>query len=271
MAKDLIDLGQITRETLDQLDRGGRAESLPRSDQPTRGSAPEPPKPTARGSAETGDPAGPPQLHRSRSAGVPLEEAPEHFFDQHEWREFVSGCGSRQDALRRISYRENSSLVVLRRRVAEQPTVVGAKAREHEKIAHLGQRLVAGFLARVISGELVSTGMSPPSPARIQIPDELWLKLVPNFENGTAEGSRYFLTHIRIEAPSQVALTEPGMVKRIGAWLANRRAQRGNEMKKTLLHAARDEFAGDFTSRAFDAAYRDIYRRKRGRPRRPQG
>jgi hypothetical protein len=200
-----------------------------------------------------------------------LEEAPEHFFDQDGWSEFVSGCGSRQPALRQISHPEDSSFVAARQKAAEQLTPVGARARELERIAQLGQRLVADFLARLISGKLTATGMAPPSPERIGIPAELWPKLVPNFEAGTAEGSRYFFTHICITDACDVAPTEVGVVKRIAAWLTNRLEQHGDELKKTLLHAAREEFAEEFTNRAFDAAYREIYRRKRGRPRRSQG
>ena len=45
------------------------------------------------------------------------------------------------------------------------------------------------------------------------------------------------------------------VVKRLAAWLADRRAQRGDELKKTLLCAAREEFAEEFKNSAFDAAY----------------
>jgi len=61
------------------------------------------------------------------------------------------------------------------------------------------------------------------------------------------------------------------VVKRLAAWLADRRAQRGDELKKTLLCAAREEFAEEFKNSAFDAAYQSVYRRKQGRPRRSHG
>jgi hypothetical protein len=264
----LINLGQITRETLDQLTRAERDEVSAGSDQPTEGPEPESFGPRVHGDAETANQKKSPQLHGPRSADIPLEEAPEHFFDPTEWSEFVSSCGSRQDALRRISYPEPGFFVFARRQAAEQPTLVGARALEQERIAQIGQRIVADFCARLISGELEATGMAPPLPERRRPPGELWSMLVPNFEDGTAKGSGYFLTHVRVGKMSGVTPTEPATEKRIAVWIANRREQHGDELKKTLLVAIRDEFTEEVTSRAFDIAYRDIYRRKRGRPRR---
>jgi len=262
----LIDLGQITRETLDQLARAGRDEVYAWSDQPTEGPGPEPFGPSAHGDTETADQKQAPQLHGPSSADILLEEAPEHFFDPTEWSEFVSSCGSRQDALRRISYLEPDSFVLARRQAAEQPTLVGARALEQERLAQIGQRIVADFRARLISGELEATGMAPPLPERRRTPGELWSMVVPNFEDGTAKGSGYFLTHVRVGKMSGVTPTEPATEKRIAVWIANRREQHGDELKKTLLVAIRDEFTEEVTSRAFDIAYRDIYRRRRGRP-----
>ena len=52
---------------------------------------------------------------------------------------------------------------------------------------------------------------------------------------------------------------------RCEAWLRRRRHERGDELKKTLLHAAKEEIDG-LTTRIFDAAYPVVYRRKQGRP-----
>jgi hypothetical protein len=272
MVKNFIDLRQITRETLEQLARIGLGESPSLSGRPTDGLAPQPVKPRAHRGSETGDPKGSPRPRSPRSAGVPLEEAPEDFFDRDEWNEFVAGCGSRRAALRQISRPKDAFFVPTLREFAEQPTDVGAKAREREKIAQLGQRLVANFLFRLVSGKLAATGMSPPSPERIGIPAELWQKLVPDFEAGTAEGSRYFFACICITEAADVASGEVELVKRIATWLTNLREQRGDQLKKTLLHEAREVFGEEFINRVFDTGYREIYRRKRGRPRRsPDG
>ena len=266
MDKHPIDLGRITRETLDQLARALHEEPLPPRDQPAERSAPYPSKPWAHDDEETSSRAGHLQSGKDQGAGVPLEEAPEQFFDQDLWSDFVSRCGSRQAALRKISYPEDGFFVAARRSVAKEPTLTGAKAREQEEVAQLGQRIVARFCERLVGGESMTTGMQPPSIERIGMPGELWSKLIPNFEDSKAEGGGYFFAHIRVIEASHVASTEPQIVKRLGAWLTKRREQHGDELKKTLLHLAHEEFGEAFKSRAFDVAYRRIYGRKRGRP-----
>jgi hypothetical protein len=159
----------------------------------------------------------------------------------------------------------------MRRRAAEQPTHAGASAREDERIAQLGQRILARFRTSLINGERLTTGMQPPSVERKAFPGELWSQLMPNFEDGTAQGGGYAFALIRVIDATDVAPTESNIVVRITGWLGKRRERYGGELKKGLLHAAREEFGDEFKTRAFDAAYRHIYGRKRGRPPRSQG
>ena len=263
MAKHLLDLGRITRETLDQL--------ATRNDPVGErfGSTSSEPRPHTDKEMKCQEPS--PHLARDTSAGVALQQAPERFFDPNEWNDLVSGCGSRQAALHNISVVEDGSFTHMRLRAAAQPTPLGASAREAERIVQLGRRMVASFRATLIKGERVATGLQPPSLERIRIPEELWSNLISNFEDGTAEGGGYAFAHIRVIEATDVVLTEPEIVVRIAAWLDTRREQRGGELKKVLLHAARDEFKDEFKTAAFDAAYRRIYGRKRGRPPRSQG
>ena len=174
MDKPLIDFGGITRETLEQLARVGRAEPLLPSFWPT----------SEVTSARRKRP--PP---RDPSAGLALEEVPEHFFDQDKWNDFVSSCVGREKALRRISHPDPAFLVFARREVAKQLTSAGARAREEERVSQLGQSLVEDFRARLTSGEGVVTGFQPPSLKRATIPAELCSELSLNFEDGVAKGA----------------------------------------------------------------------------------
>jgi hypothetical protein len=186
--KPLIDIGAITRETLEQLARVGRAEPLLRSYRPT--------------SEVTSDPAGPSTQETSRrkrppprdpNAGLALEEVPEHFFDQDKWNDFVSNCGGREKALHRISHPDPAFL-----EIAKQLTSADARAREEERASQLGQSLVEDFRARLTSGEGVVTGFQPPSLKRETIPAELCSELSLNFEDGMAKGGGYTFSHVRI-------------------------------------------------------------------------
>ena len=53
----------------------------------------------------------------------------------------------------------------------------------------------------------------------------------------------------------------------IAGWLTQHRPENGKAAKKMLAANARAEFSGDYTERAFNEAYREVYRRRRGRPR----
>jgi hypothetical protein len=263
MVKHLLDLRRVTRETLDQL--ATASDQVPEG----FGSTPSEPRPHADTEMNRQQPS--PHLAREASTGVALQEAPERFFDPDDWNDFISGCGSREAALHRISVREDGAFVFVRRRAAEQPTPAGSSAREDERIAQLGQRILTRFRASLIKGERVTTGMQPPSIERIAFPAELWSQLMPNFEDATAEGGGYAFAHICVIDATDVAPTESEIVVRIAAWLGKRRERYGDELKKALVHAARDEFADEFKTRAFDVAYRRIYGRKQGRPPRSQG
>jgi hypothetical protein len=257
-----LDLGRITRETLDQLAtaRQGVGRQLPESEQV----ASQPPS-----HLDPEDRELPAQPADDPGLGIPLQQAPERFFDPVEWDELVSGCGGRDAALRLISDEERGLLVWMQREVAQQPTPAGAAARNQQRLAPAGKRMVANFCASLINGDLVATGRQPPSVERVRLPGELWSMLVLNFVNGTARGGGYAITQVHVFDASDRARTEPEIEKRIEVWLDKRREQYGDELKKILLQGARQAFGHECNSRAFDAAYRRVYKRKRGRPHLP--
>jgi hypothetical protein len=186
--------------------------------------------------------------------GIALAAVPEHFFDLNKWNELVSSLGSPENALRRISNPDHAALVFIRRQV-------------EETIYLLGQSLVEDFRAQLISGNCVATGLQPPSIERVTIPPELHRDLYYNFEDGVAKGGGYFFSHIRIVKTPGIEHQKSDASTSIASWLVARRAQQGEELKKTLVGAAYREFGDECTTRAFDAAYRRVYGRKRGRPR----
>jgi hypothetical protein len=104
MNKHLLDLGRITRETLDQLATVGQriGRQFPASEKV----APQPPSHLDREDRKL-----PAQLADDPSLGIPLQQAPERFLDPVEWNELVSGCGGRDAALGVISDREDGFFV----------------------------------------------------------------------------------------------------------------------------------------------------------------
>jgi hypothetical protein len=253
----LIDLSRITRETLALLARAGLGAAAPPSPDlnaaiPLDGA---PADRNARG-YDIGDP-----IH-----GIPLPAAPEHFF-QDKWNEVVSSLGCREKALHRISHSDHLTVVHMRRQVAQDQSAAGAKAREEERICDLIQRLTQEIGALLLNGQYVATGFQPPSIERVTIPPELWRDLTLDFEDGIGRGCGYTFTHIRIAKVPEIPRQRSDVSGRLVAWLIERRARHGSELKKTLVEVAHREFGDEFTVRGFGAAYRQVYRRRRGRPR----
>jgi len=259
-AMPLIDLSAITRETWALLARTGPGAAAPPSPGlnaavPMDGAV-APADRYAQGH-DIGDP----------NHGIALAAVPEHLFDQDKWNELVSSLGSREKALHRISHPDPAALVYMRRQVAQQQSVAGAKAREEERICSLIQNFTQEFGALLLNGQYVATGFQPPSIERVTIPPELWRDLTLDFEDGIGRGYGYIFTHIRIAKITGISRQGFDVSARLAAWLIERRARQGSELRKTLVEVAYREFGDEFTIRVFDAAYRQVYGRRRGRPR----
>jgi len=257
----VIDFSEITRETLDQFDRIGRAAVVPS----TCGSKAA--EVLSDAAAVLND--GHEQTHENGDPkpGIALPAVPEQFFDQDKWKELISRHGGRDKALHRISNPDPGALVAIRRQVGEQQSADGERAREEERIYRVGQSLVEEFRAQLIGGKCVATALHPPSIVRVTILPELHSDLIYNFEDDVAKGGGYIFRHIRIVKNPGIEHQKSDVSASIESWLVARRAQQGEELKKTLLDSAHREFGDHCTTRAFDAAYRRVYGRKRGRPR----
>ena len=151
----------ITRETLNLLAEagGGRCLIDERSMSDSSNSQPH------RTDERAQEPAPLRSLDPGKAAS--LREAPEHFFEQEQWLEFISGCGGREAALRQIGRKEDPLFVFVRQRAAELSTAAGPQAREAERVARLGHHLVAEFCARLSEARFVATGFQPPSIERV--------------------------------------------------------------------------------------------------------
>jgi hypothetical protein len=194
-----------------------------------------------------------------------LAEAPEHFFNQEDWKELVRSCGGRDAALERISRKPEGFVQCwVEQAAAQLRDAAGELARKELRIAPLVCRILLEFLGRLASGELIATGFQPPF-ARIEVPADLWPLLWLNFERGTAEGARYLFQRILVRVGGETR--RQTAVEWLEAWIHERRDQNGAEPKKILSHAAHEKFGSEFRVRAFDEAYRRVYRRSHGRPR----
>ena len=205
-----------------------------------------------------------------RDSETPLSAAPERFFDQEKWRRFVSATGGRDAALEQISGPEPRIIGYYRQKAAELPYAGGAQARHREQILRLGIQILEEFRRHLCTGELIATGYQLRSLTRAVIPTELWKDLWPNFLADKAESGSLILTHVRISEASLDPGQASTIVQRCIEWLRQRQAD-GEQRKKVLLTDAIRDFSQDLTTREFDAAYKAVFAKKRGRPRRKPG
>jgi hypothetical protein len=202
-----------------------------------------------------------------RDNEIPLSAAPERFFDQKKWLKFVSAMGGRDAALEQISRPEPGIIGYYRQKVGELPNAGGAQARHQEQMLRLGMQIVEEFRGRLCTGQLIATGYQLPALTRAAIPAELWKKLWPNFVADKAELGTLSLMYVRIAQASPHSGKPLTTVQRCIEWLRQRHEADGEQRKKVLQTDARRDFSQDLTVREFDAAYKAVFAKKRGRPR----
>lgn len=199
--------------------------------------------------------------------GIPLREAPERFFDAATWREFLSYFEGPEAALRHISQPEPGILVFCRQRAAAQyVTPDGERARRDERAAELGRLLVTSFKERLIKEELIATALSPFNIDRARIPGERWPDLWPNFIENRADGNDLKFTDVRISQPTNTQTQDTDFLDRCIEWL-RKRSEDGESRRKILLAEAIEHFGNALKTRTFNAAYKKVFSRTRGRPR----
>jgi len=195
--------------------------------------------------------------------GIPLHDAPARFFDAAKWREFVSHCGSREVALRNLSQKEPALLVYYRREAAKFPQ--GELARKQERAAEIGSSLVADFIKQLSEGSLVARGFCALEIEEMTIPSARWPQLWVDFLNNSAEDDGLKFSGIRIFNPADCR-ARPALIDRVVDGLQKRRLE-GEERRKILQGEALEHFGSELTTRTFSEAYKKVFAKPRGRPR----
>jgi hypothetical protein len=196
----------------------------------------------------------------------PLRDAPEKVFDQTQWAEFVSRMGGRQEALLRISRKEPGIIAFYRQEIAKGSGLDGHRARQKEEIAVLGNTLVAGFVERLAREEIIASGLSSVAIERKEIPAERWSDLWPNFAEDQAEGKELTFTKVRVFEAAGLRTSQPSRFDQCVSWMRERQLA-GEQLRKVLAEEALQRFEPPLTTREFGAAYKTVFGRLRGRPR----
>ena len=226
----------------------------------------------------------------SRSAGggvarakpIRLRDAPASLFAE-EFKRLAALKGGEAKALEALD-RPDPGIIVFYRREALAFGALSLGQREaaeaQENADALARKLVADFRESAAAGRLAASGLFARTGLRQEIPPELWADGKIEFAAGRLTlGVPGLNPRIAYAAVTVGEAALPGLdqgtappgaeedpAAALRAFIEERRRAQGDEIKKALREAAREQFGEAFTVRRFDAAYAAVYGRSRGRP-----
>jgi hypothetical protein len=194
--------------------------------------------------------------------GVLLSEAPERFFDPSAWAEIKSYAGQPYSALAMLNAPvpeqhgdswwgsiESSEQFSIRSRIAQ-------KARE----------LAYRFRSSLCEGTYVAAGFFHDSATRVVVDPDLCRELWPRFATDRLSGLNFEFTHVRVMEAAERSSASERLLECVINWLRARMVE-GESRRKILEYEAKTHFGDMLTDRIFDAAYKAVFNRSRGRPR----
>ena len=176
------------------------------------------------------------------SKSIALSEAPSRFLDPKKWAELRSFARSDLIALTYINapYPEENDEALHRYR--------------------LSRDLMQEFRQLLVRGKLIAT-RSAPNGKRIKIASDAWINLWPLFATGRANGPGVMFEQIELYETAEYKL-ELDCV----AWLLSR-PNLSTEKKGVAYEDAKSTLGDGLSHAIFNAAYKRVLGRKRGRPR----
>jgi hypothetical protein len=199
-------------------------------------------------------------------SAVLLHETPERFFNSACWSKYLAiHFGSRATALAELSQTEQPLLSLYRQELQERPWLNTPETLRSQLLASLKNDLLTGFAEKLVSRQLIATGYAASSAERTIIPAELWDDLCPDFTNDTAKGSGLEFTRVRLSEALEPSTLPILPLDKIIEWM-KQLARQGIDSRKELQREAKAQFGREFPARAFNAAYKGAFGRRRGRP-----
>jgi hypothetical protein len=201
---------------------------------------------------------------------IELKDAPEHFFDQEKWAQFVGFFqGDRAAAVAFISRAAPRILHVLKQHH------LASSGRSEEKAlldkqAGLADELIQNFVSGFSDGRSTASGIWTSTCARAPITSEQWkhFKLQPNFLSQTVERKVRGKVEVFAEAVLISETSTSASERRVELCLTLLRplVTKKDKARKNAKPRAQSAIP-DLTDQEFADAYEAAYQRKRGRPR----
>jgi hypothetical protein len=195
----------------------------------------------------------------------PLSRAPEIFFDAQLWQIFVSYFATPETALKRIGFPPNVT-GYHHEHFDNSDNLSKEVWREIEEAHAVGRALLRGVRERFLSEELTATGVprGRSRPSRELIPTSEWQTLWPNFVGNWAMSTTGSYDDIQLlwhPKDKKVELRE-----RCELFLLTRKKE-GESRRKILIQEGAEHLGEALPIRIFDAAYKKVFGKLRGRPR----
>jgi hypothetical protein len=201
---------------------------------------------------------------------IPLNQAPEEFFDQEQWLKFIAHFDSRAVALARISRPPPPTTGFYQPEDLDLSKSNEERQKEIEELFQLGIALVGQLKTKLIKKEISATGrsfgLSTDPDGRIAILPEQCARIWPDFVEGKIRGELFEFTDVRLVTNNNRKARTAELVNRISEFLQKRKLE-GVSERKILKQEALEHFDSNFKTRAFDAAYKATFNKRRGRPR----
>lgn len=210
------------------------------------------------------------QSNSPPAAPIALADAPAVFLAD-AFAALAALKGGAAAALRALDHTDPGILVYYRQQGLEAGLAPAARQRAlaAEEARRLAEALTADFRLRCADRRLAASGVFALSGVRQPIAAELWPMAKIEFAAGRITSGALAYEGVTIAAADAGrGPDEPAEL--VLAWLEQRRLEKGEELRKILLEAARCALGEAFTVRRFDAAYAALYGRKRGRPGAPK-
>ena len=188
------------------------------------------------------------------SGSIRLRDVPATFFDAKKWNVLRSTAPNELTALccLNAAYPDPSD-------PCDVFCVQGRSLDDAVELYWTGRSLLNYYRISLVNRKHVATGVGPDGK-RVKIPATAWINLWPWFATGRASGPGIIFDEIEIYE------TDGSKLERAcAAWLASR-TDLLTQKKAAIYHEAKLAFGKKLSHAIFNAAYKGMLGRKRGRP-----
>jgi hypothetical protein len=192
-------------------------------------------------------------------APVKLQDVPAKFFDTKTWGRLRTSASSELLALCYLNTPypnpvDQSDLLCARNRPLEQAV----------ELYWIGRRLLNDYRLLLFNRKHTATGVEPDGK-HVEIPSVAWFNLWPLFATGRANGPAGIFERIEIYETDRHKLEQDCVT-----WLTTC-SEILTKKKFTVYQEAKSELGDELSHAIFNAAYKEVLGRKRGRPRKKNG